>query len=317
MGSEKGKKIDIMGEDWDYLIILDACRYDYFSQFYSHFFEGELEKLISPSSCTREWCLETFTGYYPDVIYVSANPYINSRVEIANFCAKHHFHRVIDVWDYGWDNKLGTVHPMRVNETVLTLRDKYPSKRFIIHYLQPHAPYLSPRFSLAGFPKPQPGRKSVLSGVSLGTRGNRILEGIVDNIGRICKNKGTLWKIREILKLPPASPMDAIRRIYGIYGLREAYIENLIIVLEHVAFLVKNLSGTIVITSDHGELLGEKGKFSHPCGETEPILREVPWFKVKSVKREFEPPVIRRLEIRRRVRGVKHKILRKYGFTLT
>lgn len=66
--------------------------------------------------------------------------------------------------------------------------------------------------------------------------------------------------------LPPASPMDALRRRYGVNDLRRAYRENLIIVLEHVTRLCYELlhykpAGQIVITADHGELLGEKGRY--------------------------------------------------------
>lgn len=41
------------------------------------------------------------------------------------------------------------------------------------------------------------------------------------------------------------------------------------------------LGGTCVITGDHGELMGEHGLHSHPCEETWPELREVPWLVLK------------------------------------
>jgi len=64
-----GKILNIMEEEWDYLIILDACRYDYFSAFWKNYFDGELEKRVSLGSCMLEWCLKSFKGYYP-VIYI-------------------------------------------------------------------------------------------------------------------------------------------------------------------------------------------------------------------------------------------------------
>ena len=63
------KVLNVMEEKWDYLIILDACRYDYFESLHKDFFGGELEKRISLGSNTIEWCLESFKGYYLDVIY--------------------------------------------------------------------------------------------------------------------------------------------------------------------------------------------------------------------------------------------------------
>ena len=159
------KVLNVMEEKWDYLIILDACRYDYFESLYKEFFDGDLEKRISLGSNTIEWCLESFKGYYPDVIYISGNPYINSKVGIKGFNARRHFYKVIDVWDFGWNEELGTVSPENVNKTALSLVRKFPQKRFIIHYLQPHAPYISREFKTIGFPNPSPKYGQVLTGI--------------------------------------------------------------------------------------------------------------------------------------------------------
>ena len=104
---------------------------------------------------------------------------------------------------------------------------------------------------------------------------------------KIIKHK---WELRRWLGLPPASPMDAIRRKCGVNGLRKAYRENLTIVLEHVAKLCNELlhhkpPARIVFTSDHGELLGENGKYSH--GIRTLYTSEVPWLRVKTVKRKI------------------------------
>jgi len=95
--------------------------------------------------------------------------------------------------------------------------------------------------------------------------------------------------------------MDATRRKYGTSGLRKAYRENLEIVLRYVAVLCYELSGTIVITSDHGELLGENGKYGHKCGSKDPLLLEVPWFRVTGVKSIH----FTKARLRRRIRKLK------------
>ena len=43
-----------MKEKWDYLIALDACRYDYLKQLRHKYFQGTLEKSKSASSVTME-----------------------------------------------------------------------------------------------------------------------------------------------------------------------------------------------------------------------------------------------------------------------
>ena len=112
---------------------------------------GELKKAVSVGSSTTEWCKGSFKKRYDDVVYISANPHINSKFEVKGFNAKDHFFRVIDVWKWGWNEGLGTVHPKKVNEAVQTFKDNYSDKRFIIHYLQPHEPYIGYNLRAVGF----------------------------------------------------------------------------------------------------------------------------------------------------------------------
>jgi len=137
------KGIKIMDENWDYLIILDACRYDYFEKF-NNMIEGHLEKKISSSSCTYEWLEKNFSGKkFPDTIYITANPRIHTgwfkKWVLKN---KNPFYHIEDVWKYKWDEELETVLPNEMNDVVKKMIKKYPYKRMIIHYLQPHPPYI-------------------------------------------------------------------------------------------------------------------------------------------------------------------------------
>jgi hypothetical protein len=64
---------------------------------------------------------------------------------------------------------------------------------------------------------------------------------------------------------------------------KKAYYENLSIVLDEVEILLNSLEGKTVITSDHGELLGEREKpipvrtYGHPYGVHIPELINIPW----------------------------------------
>jgi hypothetical protein len=40
--------------EWDYLLVLDAARYDVFADVYEDYFEGELRKFDSGASATPE-----------------------------------------------------------------------------------------------------------------------------------------------------------------------------------------------------------------------------------------------------------------------
>lgn len=57
----------------------------------------------------------------------------------------------------------------------------------------------------------------------------------------------------------------------------EAYSKNLEYVLPYVEELVEKLDGRTVVTSDHGNLVGENGMYDHPEGLSVEPLRKVPW----------------------------------------
>lgn len=289
------EELDLMAENWDFLIILDACRYDYFKRVYRDYLpSGSLKKVRSPASNTLEWCKKVFRERYEDVVYISTNPFINSVREIRGFDAKEHFHKIVDVWNWGWDEKLGTVHPETVNLAAQKAIDASLGKRFIIHYLQPHGPYLSLGFlgSLVvsrRFAYGEGGSKFAKARFFFGKMGERIL------------GQKVLWKLRELIGLPPIDPLDAALRVVGEEGLRKAYEENLKVVLNHVAELLPKLHDKIVITADHGELLGEGGLYGHPTGLRVPAVVEIPWLKIE---RSAESPIAREK------RGIRHVIRR-------
>lgn len=57
----------------------------------------------------------------------------------------------------------------------------------------------------------------------------------------------------------------------------EAYGENLEYILNELEEFVKDLEGKTIITSDHGNAVGESTFYGHPKGVDTKELREVPW----------------------------------------
>jgi len=60
----------------------------------------------------------------------------------------------------------------------------------------------------------------------------------------------------------------------------ELYTSNLRLVLKYLAALLESLEGRIVVTTDHGECLGEEGKYLHTPMWDHPIIKNVPWLEV-------------------------------------
>jgi len=291
-------KVNIMRESWDYLIILDACRYDYFERCYLNFFQGELSKKTSKGSCTSEWLNNSFPDYYDDIIYITANPQINSVSQVYGFMAGEHFHKVYEIWKDGWDTQKQTVLPETLTNAAIEIFKKTRNKRYIIHYLQPHAPYLTLDVETKGFSRYLVAANPDHNSQADKNTGRRFTKDEKDENTSIIKKiflkillklfeKNNMlgnrpdWHLRKLLRMPTQKPMEGALRICNKKGLRKAYEANLLRVLEQVAVLLKHVSGRIVITSDHGELLGENKLYSHPSGSTHPILLEVPWLAIE------------------------------------
>ena len=126
--------IYVVEENWDNLIILDACRYDVLREVMGE--DKDIGYRVSRGSSTLEWVRENFTNRkHDDIVYVTANPWLNR-------LAADSFHKIISVWKDGWDDNLNTVHPKTMTEYAKKAAKEYPDKRLIIHYMQPHQPYI-------------------------------------------------------------------------------------------------------------------------------------------------------------------------------
>lgn len=273
--------------DWDYCVVLDACRYDVFSGLYDEYLDGSLEKRRSNGSSTPEWAYRTFTNHH-DIAYFSGNPFINSHGIPLNelkwgascdyeWAAADHITDVIDVWKHGWDEELGTVPPESLETAFREHRETVDrAERTVLHYMQPHAPYLG-RGKGQKLTQIRKGidrqgaadsTNSPLSSVGDAIRPR--IESALD--GSKLAQKAGLW-----LELGPA---DLVRN-----GTREAamelYEENLRIALEAVADLASELDGSVVVTADHGEAFGENGVWEHHIETPIPALVEVPWLDVE------------------------------------
>ncbi len=129
--------MDVAGADWDHLLVLDACRFDMFRECSE--LEGDLQARQSRASMTEEWLEANFDGRdLTDTVYVTANPmYTRTRDEV-----RFEFHDIVDVWSDSWD-EVGTVRPERVRDAAIDAAEQYPDKRLLVHFLQPHYPFLT------------------------------------------------------------------------------------------------------------------------------------------------------------------------------
>ncbi|MCK5309942.1 MAG: hypothetical protein KAJ64_04785 [Thermoplasmata archaeon] len=303
---EQGYKIDnkevkMASEPWDYLIILDACRYDIFKEIYQDYLpKGDFKKAIAPSLHTMDWLNKAFPDYYDDIVYVSANPYVNSKTKVENtigfdYEGTKHFLKVIDAWDWGWDDRVGSIFPDKINKGFFDNFDKYGDKRFVLHYIQPHKPFIGDEYiKYYDVLKSTVYADSRKHDVKMQQRKKTLKKTIKDLAIRIIiktMGKSFLCKLSSFIHGGPQSPEDAIWIAEGQKGYVNAYRDNLKLALKSAKEIVDKVpSGRILITADHGEFLGEYGRYGHPNDITKPENTEVPWLIIDKGKRVITQP---------------------------
>lgn len=272
-----------MKEDWDTLIILDAYRYDFFAE--QNKIEGQSQSVVSKGSHSGEFTEKNLTGRdLSDTVYVTANPNISRLEEDTFYTVENCLRR--------WNEEVGTVLPEDVVEMAVEAHQKYPKKRVMVHFMQPHQPYL--------------GQMAEKIDEKLGDHGYTRASDVPsselnnDSIRNQWEETETWVALQE--------------GVLSKEEVQQAYRETLNIALDHVKDLLAQLEGKSVITADHGEYLGERRfpyretKVGHPWEYT-PELRIVPWLEIENgARREIvaeEPIGFERLEeetVRERLR---------------
>lgn len=237
---------DVVEEDWDTLVILDGCRYDLFNDV--HHLKGRLESRTSAGSESWEYLRENFEGRkLEDTVYITANPH-------APKLPANTFHYRRNLLTDRWDDDLKTVTPKVMTEEALAVHEEYPDKRLIVHYMQPHFPFIG-----------EVGQEISHTGVSM--------DGQPDDAPHV-------WSALRDKKL------DVDRGL--VY---DAYQENLELTLPHIKRLIDTLDGKSVVTADHGNLVGERTYpipvrgYGHPRGFHTPELVKVPWLVIEGGQR--------------------------------
>jgi hypothetical protein len=243
--------LHVFDAEWDALVVLDACRPDLWDEVSDEYgFADGTRTVSSVGSATAEWMPKTFDTVDKETLartaYVCANPFSEQFLDPADFLD------LDEVWRYAWDDDVGTVRPRPVTDRAVEAGRRLDYDRLIVHYLQPHVPFLSssesPALATENFSPTADGR--LPDDWELVEQGERDLS--------------TVWA---------------------------EYRDNLRIVLDDVELLLSNLDAeTVVLTSDHGNAVGEHGLYGHPGAIAVPALREVPWCETTAIDEGTHEP---------------------------
>jgi len=251
----------VIDKEWDILILLDACRYDYFKRVNPY--HGVLTQFDQGCIGTKQYMQMNFQNRDCSNIV-----FINHLISFKKWLDERSFYKVIYVDKVYWDNNFGAVFPEPITKVALEAIKKYPTKRFVVHYQQPHLPFLDR------------GREIVK------LRTKKEIEYTNNIIGAIAKY---LNRMKNIF---PPIPFWYLEKLFGknagigeIFfdegwdGLKKSYTYNINRVLKAVEEIVKLKNKKIVITSDHGKVIGEYLQFSHGFWKHK-LVTTVPWFEV-------------------------------------
>jgi hypothetical protein len=239
----------VMDEDWDTLILLDACRADLFEEVADRERFDQYRRATSLGSATAEWTKRNFAdGEFGDTVYIASNPHTSK-------FAGDSFHELVEVWQDAFDEEQRTVLPGPVTEAALDAHERHPDKRLIVHYMQPHRPFVeADDLQFEGWhPKWHYERKEI---AGIRHPFHALEAGLTD--------REAVWN---------------------------AYADNLSLVLDDALDLVRRLDGRSVLTSDHGNMLGGRAfpvpvrMYAHPRGVRSPELVRVPWAVVDGERR--------------------------------
>jgi hypothetical protein len=241
----------IYDEEWDLLIILDACRVDVLEDVADEYeFIESVGSRWSIGSHSHEWLTKTFSERYSDEIadtaYISGNGHTHETFiegeyppdETVPFCwpkwetgRTEAFGQLDMLWETAHEDEIG-VPPRAITDRIVEVARESDYDRLIAHYMQPHIPYISGALA-------------------------------EDRAPTDVEAKG--WKLLE----SGDADYDDVWQLYE---------ENLRLVLDEVELLLENVDAeNVVVTADHGNAFGECSIYGHPEGVLLPCIKKVPW----------------------------------------
>jgi len=227
--------VSVTNEDWDTLIILDACRFDTFQD--SSPFDVPIKSVNSNSTHTTEFLKKNFSDDHLDTVYVSGTP------QLAGY--EDNFSQVYHVWESHWNENYRTVLPGDVTEAALDAYSSNPHKKLVVHYMQPHYPFI-------------------------GEVGQSLPDHATFTGGQTSREYASVWEQLSAGKIDKKH-------------VQQAYQENLELVVEEVKRLINYINGKTIVTSDHGNLFGRQVSrlpikiYGHPPHLPDQELVKVPW----------------------------------------
>lgn len=245
--------IYVLEEDWDVLLVLDACRWDALAEVSDEYewLPEDVPSVTSRGTYSRDWMQENFGPEFDEekarTAHITWNAFSDYELDETNWYSLN------EVWRDVWDDERGLLPPRPITDRAIRTWRDTGADRTLVHYMQPHAPYRS------------------VEGIEALTK---------EDVGKIDASPRTVW---DLLREGELTKEEAW----------EAYLDNLRWVLNDLELLIENMDAeNVVLTADHGDCFGEWSLYGHPHGIPVPELKRVPWVKLTTKDtNQYEPEI--------------------------
>jgi len=250
---------NIFDDEWDLAIILDACRVDALQEVEEEYdFINDVNSVISVGSSSKEWMANTFRTDYHNIInntiYLTGNAWADVVFEDdASFST--------------WTVMNGTIFESNRLVERLLYRPTVTRDDFQDLFLQD----LTNINGIEAFCAKELTDWTIHVGRTRDT--DRIIAHYMQPHEPYVHHVSNGGNPREIDK----HPLDLLREGHDRDPIWSEYINNLRYALDEIERLVNNFDGQVIITADHGEMLGEYNLHGHGEGILHPHLKRVPW----------------------------------------
>lgn len=237
---------NIFERDWDLLIVLDACRTDALESVSNEFdWLQQSESMWSVGSTSKEWIANTFTSSQLETIqnttYITGNGFASDVLEgepdwtewgatNGTWISRRQSVAPLIARDVVGSNDLESYHPIwhlsdrhghghtpyaeDVTDYVITVGRKESPDQTIVHYMQPHAPYLANRIENESLEEYQ---RKPLQTVREGSDKDLIWDEYLDNLKYVLSEVNRLLKNFDANKAVITSDHGELFGEFGLY----------------------------------------------------------------------------------------------------
>lgn len=227
---------NVFSKEWDVLVLLDYACPEMLAEVADDYpYVASGETLTSVASCSSEWLEKTFDEHncdrFAETAYITANPHTHD-VDAVSAAVD-----LIEVWRTAWDDDTESIPPRNVTDTAIRYAREETWDRLIIHYMQPHPPFLDHTGESYGKVVRHDRQTDTLT----------FPEALLG--GKMSPEKG--WELHVENLRTVLDEVDLLRRNID--------------------------ADRLIVSSDHGQAFGEWGIYGHPCRVPISALRTVPW----------------------------------------